>query len=151
MTKKKSNGLKLAQIKDGVVIDHIGAGNSLKVLNNLKISAGYTGIVGLLMNVPSDKLDQKDVIKIENQTLGKPELYKIAVVAPYATVSFIKNYEVEVKVQIKSLQEIVLACSNMDCKSNIIINKEATAFSPTFLRTPGGQYICKHCGRCSYY
>lgn len=139
--------IKLAPIKSGTVIDHITAGNSLRVLNNLGVKDGYSGIVGVLMNVPSKKLTRKDVIKIENQHISDNEIYKVAVVAPYATISLIKNYKVAKKVRIETLEEIALACSNLDCKSNSS-DKEKPA--PLFRRLSTGCYVCEYCGRGSY-
>jgi aspartate carbamoyltransferase regulatory subunit len=137
---------KLAPIKSGIVIDHIGAHDSLRILKNLGIGSGYEGVVGLLMNVPSKKLNRKDVIKIEDAVFTDAEVYKVAAIASYATISYIKNYKVDKKVHIETLDEIVLACSNIDCKSNFPGKHE---FTPRFKRNPDGSYACKYCGRGS--
>ncbi|MEM2874106.1 MAG: aspartate carbamoyltransferase regulatory subunit [Candidatus Nanoarchaeia archaeon] len=138
--------IRLAPIKSGTVIDHIEAGYSLHILKILGVGPGYSGIVSLLMNVPSKKLVKKDVVKIENYKFNENEIYKVAVVAPFATINLIENYKVDKKVRVKTLEEIALACSNLDCKSNSIDSK----LNPTFVRLPGGVYVCKYCKRSSY-
>ncbi len=111
--------LKVPRIKDGTVIDHITAGNAVKVLHILGIPKGTSSIVSVAMNVKS-KLGKKDIVKVENRELDPHEVDKIALIAPKATINFIRDYEVTKKYKVKLPDEIVgiVSCSNPTCVSN---------------------------------
>lgn len=111
--------LKIPRIKDGTVIDHITAGNAVKVLHILGIPKSTSSIVSVAMNVKS-KLGKKDIVKVENRELDPHEVNKIALIAPKATINFIRDYEVAKKHKVKLADEIVgiVTCSNPTCVSN---------------------------------
>jgi len=111
--------LKIPRIKDGTVIDHITAGNAVKVLHILGIPRSTSSIVSVAMNVKS-KLGKKDIVKVENRELDPHEVNKIALIAPKATINFIRDYEVAKKHKVKLPDEIVgiVTCSNPTCVSN---------------------------------
>jgi aspartate carbamoyltransferase regulatory subunit len=111
--------LKVPRINNGTVIDHITAGNAVKVLRILGIPTASSSIVSVAMNVKS-KLGKKDIVKIENRELDPSEVNKIALVAPKATINIIRNYEVAEKHRVKLPDEIVgiVCCSNPTCISN---------------------------------
>jgi aspartate carbamoyltransferase regulatory subunit len=111
--------LKVPRIKDGTVIDHITAGNAVKVLHILGIPKGTSSIVSVAMNVKS-KLGKKDIVKVENRELDPHEVDKIALIAPKATINFIRDYEVAKKYKVKLPDEIIgiVICSNPTCVSN---------------------------------
>ena len=56
--------LEVKGIDNGIVIDHINAGNGLKIFNLLFTDTEQP--VVLLMNVKSEQLGRKDIIKVEN-------------------------------------------------------------------------------------
>lgn len=111
--------LKIPRIKDGTVIDHITAGNAVKVLHILGIPKSTSSTVSVAMNVRS-KLGKKDIVKVENRELDPNEVNKIALIAPKATINFIRDYEVAKKHKVKLPDEIVgiVSCSNPTCVSN---------------------------------
>lgn len=111
--------LKIPRIKDGTVIDHITAGNAVKVLHILGIPKTSSSIVSVAMNVRS-KFGKKDIVKVENRELDPHEVNKIALIAPKATINFIRDYEVAKKHRVKLPDEIVgiACCSNPTCVSN---------------------------------
>lgn len=111
--------LKIPRIKDGTVIDHITAGNAVKVFHILGIPRSTSSIVSVAMNVKS-KLGKKDIVKVENRELDPHEVNKIALIAPKATINFIRDYEVAKKHKVKLPDEIVgiVTCSNPTCVSN---------------------------------
>lgn len=111
---------KVSPIKNGTVIDHINEGMALKVLKILNITGKGGSIVSVAMNVPSDKCKKKDIVKVEDRELDERELDKIALIAPSATVSFIRNTEVinKHRVNLPDTVEGILACSNPNCISN---------------------------------
>lgn len=111
--------LTIPLIKDGTVIDHITAGNAVKVLHILGIPKTSSSIVSVAMNVRS-KLGKKDIVKVENRELDPNEVNKIALIAPKATINFIRDYEVAKKHKVKLPDEIIgiVSCSNPTCVSN---------------------------------
>jgi len=111
--------LKVPRIKDGTVIDHITAGNAVKVLHILGIPRSTSSIVSVAMNVKS-KFGKKDIVKVENRELDPNEVNKIALIAPKATINFIRDYEVAKKHKVKLPNEIIgiVSCSNPTCVSN---------------------------------
>lgn len=112
--------LRVAKIKDGTVIDHIPAGKALKVLAILGISGNANYTVSLGMYVQSGKLSFKDVVKIESRFLDKHELDRIALIAPEASISIIRNYEIVEKFTVELSDHVVgiIKCQNQNCISN---------------------------------
>ena len=111
--------LKIQPIKNGTVIDHITAGNSIKVLHIMGIPRSSSSIVSVAINVKS-KMGKKDIVKVENRELDPQEVDKIALIAPKATINIIRNYEVADKYRVNLPDEIhgILKCSNPTCISN---------------------------------
>ncbi len=83
--------IKVNAIKNGTVIDHITAGKIRKVLDILSLDG--TDVVMIGMNLSSNKLGKKDIIKIENKELSGSEVNSIALIAPEATLIIIKDFE----------------------------------------------------------
>ena len=111
--------LKVPRIKDGTVIDHITAGNAVKVLHILGIPKTTSSTVSVAMNVKS-KLGKKDIVKVENRELDTKEVDKIALISPKATINIVRDYRVTKKHKVKLPDEIVgiVSCSNPTCISN---------------------------------
>ena len=87
------NKLQVEAIKCGTVIDHIPAQIGFKLLTLFKLTATDQRItIGL--NLPSNELGRKDLIKIENTFLTEQQANQLAMYAPKATVNRIDNYEV---------------------------------------------------------
>ena len=55
--------MKIDSIKNGIVLDHIKAGNSMKIYNALGL-ANMECTVAVLQRVPSKKMGKKDILKI---------------------------------------------------------------------------------------
>jgi len=113
--------LLIRRIKEGTVIDHIRAGEALRVLQILGINGKEGEIVSVAMNVPSSKIEKKDVVKVANRFLKSEETDKLALVAPQATVNLIKNYKVSEKrkVELPLVFRGLLRCPNPTCVSNM--------------------------------
>ncbi|HIH71772.1 MAG: aspartate carbamoyltransferase regulatory subunit [Thermococcaceae archaeon] len=107
--------LKVSAINKGTVIDHIPAGRGLKVLEILNLPEDSTILVAI--NVRSEKLGKKDIIKVEGKILSEEEVNKIALIAPSATVNIIDNWEVVEKRNVEVPDEIVgiINCANPNC------------------------------------
>jgi aspartate carbamoyltransferase regulatory subunit len=111
--------LKVPLIKNGTVIDHITAGDAIKVLTILGIPEKISSVVSVVMNVKS-KYGKKDIVKVENRELDPKEVDKIALIAPKATINIIRDYNVAKKQKVKLPDEIwaIVKCSNPTCISN---------------------------------
>ncbi len=138
--------LRIAKIKDGTVIDHIPAGKALKVLSILNITGKEEYTVSVGMFVQSKVSANKDVVKIESRYLERNELDRIALIAPEATISIIKNYEITEKFPVKLSDTVIgiVKCSNQNCITN---TREPVI--PEFLvmsRKPT-KLVCIYCDR----
>lgn len=111
--------LKIPLIRNGTVIDHITAGNAVKVLHILGIPISSSSVVSVAMNVKS-KMGKKDIVKVENREIDPQEVDKIALIAPKATINIIRNYNVAKKHKVELPNEIIgiVRCSNPTCVSN---------------------------------
>ncbi|MFP3036637.1 MAG: aspartate carbamoyltransferase regulatory subunit [Arsenophonus sp. ER-BJ3-MAG3] len=111
--------LQVEAIKCGTVIDHIPAQMGFKLLSLFKLTKTDQRItIGL--NLPSNHLGKKDLIKIENTFLTIGQANELAMYAPQATVNCIKDYRVEKKLSITLPKQIdvVLICPNSNCISH---------------------------------
>lgn len=112
------NKLQVEAIKRGTVIDHIPAQVGFKLLTLFKLTATDQRVtVGL--NLPSNHLGRKDLIKIENVFLTDEQANQLAMYAPQATVNQIDNYDVVRKMRPQLPERIdgVLTCPNSNCIS----------------------------------
>jgi aspartate carbamoyltransferase regulatory subunit len=112
--------LLVRRIKDGTVIDHIDPGMSLVVLKALNITGKEGHVITVALNVPSSKLERKDIIKVENRFLEPEETNKLALLAPKATVNIIRDYKVieKRKVDLPDAFIGIFKCSNPMCVTN---------------------------------
>ena len=86
--------LRVSKIENGTVIDHIAGGQALNVLAILGIDGTRGEAVSIGMNVPSDRLGRKDVVKVEDRELSQSELDVLSLIAPAATINIIRGYDV---------------------------------------------------------
>ena len=141
-----SKELRIQKISAGTVVDHITAGYALAVLQILGITGATGEVVSIAMNVQSQKLGKKDVIKVEGKELTSEEINRIAMVAPNATINIIRNYEVFKKhrIAVPDHVEGIVRCANPSC----ITNRERGITSRFIVveRTPV-TLRCKYCQR----
>lgn len=116
----KEKTLSVSPIKEGTVIDHIRAGQALKIIRILRLYTHENRVtIGLNLKSPSAGL--KDIVKIENVFLSETQAAQIAIFSPNATVSVIENYEVarKFKVQMPLIIASVLSCPNPRCIAHL--------------------------------
>jgi len=120
MSRDARGGLLISPIHNGTVIDHITGGEALNVLKIIGITGATTESISVATNVKSSKIGKKDIVKIENRELCKEEVDRIALIAPHATISIIRDYDVYEKkgVMIPHLLVGVVRCPNPGCISN---------------------------------
>lgn len=117
MPEKKQ--LQVEAICNGSVIDHIPAGQGIKILKLFHLLDTKQRItVGL--NLPSAALGAKDLIKVENTQLTADQANQLALFAPHATVNIIADFKVVTKQQLQLPETIVgvFACPNSNCISH---------------------------------
>ena len=86
---------KIVPIRNGTVLDHIAAGKSLDVLQALGFPIeGSSKVVSLSMNLPSERVGLKDVIKLEDVELGDEEIDKVKAISGTGSLVVIRNYDV---------------------------------------------------------
>jgi aspartate carbamoyltransferase regulatory subunit len=134
--------LRVSKIRNGTVIDHVTGGQALNVLAILGIDGRSGESVSVGMNVPSDKLGRKDVVKVENRELSQSEVDVLSLIAPEATINIIRDYEVAEKLRVERPDRVtgVLSCPNRNCISNA-----SEPVDPTFEVVDDG-VRCGYCG-----
>ena len=100
-TKKE---LKVPAIKEGTVIDHIPSRVTFKVMRILDLKE-FEHVISVVLNLKSKSMGKKGIIKVGNRFLTQDEVNKIAILAPYATINIIKNYEVIEKSKVEIPEE----------------------------------------------
>ena len=82
--------LKVDEIQNGVVIDHITAGTGLALYHLMELEKLSDASVALLQNVRSQKSGKKDIIKIEGDVSGL-SFDILGYVDPKISITFIEN------------------------------------------------------------
>ena len=109
--------LRVSKIKNGTVIDHVAGGQALNVLAIIGIDGSEGEEVSIGMNVPSDRLGRKDVVKVEDRELSQSEVDVLSLIAPAASINIIREYEVIDKHRVERPDTVVgvLECPNHHC------------------------------------
>jgi len=112
--------LRVSKIRNGTVIDHVSGGQALNVLSILGIDGSEGLGVSVVMNVPSDRLGLKDVVKVEDRELSQSEVDVISLIAPEATINIIREFDVVEKNRVDRPETVVglLSCPNRNCITN---------------------------------
>ncbi|MCU4742073.1 aspartate carbamoyltransferase regulatory subunit [Halobacteria archaeon AArc-m2/3/4] len=109
--------LRVSKIRNGTVIDHVHGGQALNVLAILGIDGTEGEEVSVGMNVPSDRLARKDIVKVEGRELSQEEVDVLSLIAPDATINIVRDYSVEAKHRVERPDAVegVLSCPNSNC------------------------------------
>lgn len=101
-------------IKNGVVIDHIKAGNSMELYDFLNLEE-LDSQVAIIKNAPSKKMGKKDIIKIDGKI--EPDLNILGYIDPDITVNIIKDGKLAEKKHLELPETIcnVIRCKNPRC------------------------------------
>ena len=114
-----TNKLQVEAIRKGTVIDHIPAGQGVKILDRLHLLDGDARItVGF--NLPSDLQGRKDIIKVTDRMFTEQEANELALFAPSATINVIDEYSVVDKFKMAMPESLVgvFECPNSNCISH---------------------------------
>jgi aspartate carbamoyltransferase regulatory subunit len=137
--------LNITKIKNGVVIDHIKAGQGIRIFNWLGLDkARY--MTAFVVNASSTLLERKDLIKIDNHIDINLDL--LGLIDPNITVNIIKNEKITEKFQLKLPERVenILKCKNPRC-----ITSTESYISHVFrLVNPEKRiYRCVYCDECA--
>ena len=101
-------------IKNGYVIDHITAGNAIKIYRLLNLEK-LDLVVALITNVKSNKTKTKDLLKIGK--LIDIDLDKISFIDPDVTINIVKNNKIIEKKKLELPERLinVCKCNNPRC------------------------------------
>ncbi len=110
---------KVFAIEAGTVIDHIDAGNALKIISILDLYRD-NHVVTMGMNFKSKSHGYKDIIKVEHRELTPEEVNRVAIFAPHASINIIRNYDVAKKFKAEIPDQIkhLIVCPNPMCITN---------------------------------
>ena len=106
--------MNIDSVRNGVVIDHITAGNGARLYELLGLDC-LTCTVAFIRNVPSKKMGRKDIIKVDGDV--SLNLDVIGYVDPAATVNIIRDGELVEKRTIEMPLQLVnvIKCKNPRC------------------------------------
>ena len=106
--------MKIDDIKNGIVVDHINAGKAMEIYHFLNLDS-LDCSVAVIMNVQSRKMGKKDIIKIDEE-LGV-DLNVLGYIDPDVTINIIKNGKLIAKrhPELPDRIENVIKCKNPRC------------------------------------
>ena len=139
--------MQVTSISEGIVLDHITSGNGLKIFSKLNLAALDHPVV-LLMNVPSQLLGRKDIIKI--QDVKDIDLAMVGLIDPSTTVNIITGGKIVSKHKVEIPREVrgLFKCSNPRCVTNC-----DTYAEPRFhlVEVDSREYACEYCEEVTRY
>ena len=108
----------IGQIKEGIVLDHITAGNGMNIYNVLNLGK-LDCSVALIKNAESPKMGKKDIIKIG--TLMDIDFDILGYLDPGVTVNIIRDGNVAERRHVALPQRVVdvIKCKNPRCITSV--------------------------------
>ncbi len=105
-------------INDGIVLDHIKPGASLKIYQLLELQ-NLDCSVALIQNVKSQKMGKKDIIKVDSEFDIDFDI--LGYVDPNITVNIVKNGRLIEKKSLSLPQRLinVIRCKNPRCITSV--------------------------------
>lgn len=106
--------MRVDEIKNGIVIDHITAGRAMQIYTLLGLD-NIESTVAVLQNVPSKKMGKKDIIKID--CIMDINFDVLGFISPNITVDTVRVGTVTEKKHINLPDELtdILHCKNPRC------------------------------------
>ena len=110
--------MNIDSIKNGYVIDHIQAGNAMKIYELLNLNE-LDCQVAIITNAKSKKTGRKDIIKIDRDI--EIDLDKLGFIDPDVTVNIVKDDTIVEKRKLSLPERIVnvAKCQNPRCITSI--------------------------------
>lgn len=135
--------MKTQMLTSGTVIDHLPTGLGLKCLEILKRQNLSNATLIIFLNVSSEHLQKKDMIKIQNYYLDDETATYLSLIAPSVTINIIEDSQVIKKIHPDIPLNIkgIVKCINSRCitnTENYIPEYEVKISKPLMLK-------CKYC------
>ena len=110
--------MKIGHIENGIVLDHITAGNGMNIYNVLNLGK-LDCTVALIKNADSPKMGKKDIIKIS--THMDIDLDILGYLDPGITVCIIRDGEVAERRHVELPEKVVgvIKCKNPRCITSV--------------------------------
>ena len=110
--------MKIGHIENGIVLDHITAGNGMNIYNVLNLGK-LDCTVALIKNADSPKMGKKDIIKIS--THMDIDLDLLGYLDPGITVNVIRDGEVAEQKKLALPERVVgvIKCKNPRCITSV--------------------------------
>lgn len=131
--------LKISSIKKGIVIDHIPVGYGLKIFDMLNLK-DYNSAKALIMNVKSNKMGSKDIVKVENYTDFDFDI--LSLIGDNITINIIEDEKIVEKLSPKVPKEIV---DLIKCKNPMCITSNEKDLVHKFVLVKDKRYSCIYC------
>jgi aspartate carbamoyltransferase regulatory subunit len=138
--------LNIEKIKKGIVIDHIKAGQGIRIFNWLGLDK-KPNTVAFVVNATSNKMGKKDLIKIDE--IISIDFDLLGLIDPNITVKIIKDEKVQEKRRLKLPEKVenVILCKNPRC----ITSTEKYVPHVFHLEDPERRaYRCEYCDEIRY-
>ena len=105
-------------IKDGIVLDHIKAGNAMEIYHALHLD-NLDCQVAIIKNCESAKMGKKDILKINEHIDINLDI--LGYLDPGITVNFIKDSKIYERTHLELPEEIrdVIKCKNPRCITSV--------------------------------
>ena len=106
--------LNIEKIRNGIVIDHIKAGQGIRIFNWLGLDKA-PNTVAFVVNATSNKMGKKDLIKIDNTISINFDL--LGLIDPNITVKIIEDEKIIERITLKLPEKVenVIICKNPRC------------------------------------
>ena len=134
--------LSIGEIKEGIVLDHIKAGNAMTIYRDLKLGK-LDCTVAIIKNARSGKMGRKDIIKVECP-IDSLDLDVLGFIDHDITVNIVKDRKIIEKKTLRLPKQIVnvIACKNPRCITSI-----EQGLDQVFVLTDEKNeiYRCKYC------
>ena len=106
--------INVSKLKKGIIIDHIESGHGFEIYKELHLNE-IDDVVVLMKNVPSKKMGQKDLIKIDTDL--ELDMNVLGLIDPNVTINFVNNGELVSKVQLTLPTRVtgIMKCKNPRC------------------------------------
>lgn len=133
--------INVSKLKKGIIIDHIEAGHGFEIYKQLHLN-DIDDVVVLLKKIPSKKMKQKDLIKIETDL--QIDMTVLGLIDPNVTINFVKNGELFKKINL-TLPKVVngiMTCKNPRCITQYEDVQDIKFF---LVNEEKRQYRCEYC------
>lgn len=141
-------------IAEGIVIDHIGKGDSTsEIREHMQTITRVLKLHGKggdwVSTTSGEKESFKGIIfRTDIRQFDRTSLKRLAAIAPGSTLNIIHGGEIEAKYRLHLPPKIYnfedLSCKNPNCISNPIHDEHVPAF---FWKTPEDKFVCEYCGK----